>query len=99
MVRIQCRHDPAPPWNSATTGAVPPDWSHRCQTILPSPHGRFVAGGLVLDAVQDGLRVLGHLVVHPGRVLGVWVCVQFRDRGGLTPNRGAGGLGCEGVAS
>ena len=24
MLRTQCRHEPAPPWNSTTTGALPP---------------------------------------------------------------------------
>jgi hypothetical protein len=31
----QCRHDPAPPWKSTSTGPSP----HNRHTILPSPHG------------------------------------------------------------
>src|SRR5215469_7268608 len=37
MLCAQCRHDPAPPWNSTSTGALASP--QRCQAMLPSPQG------------------------------------------------------------
>ncbi len=73
-----------------TTGAVPPDWSHMCQTISPSPQGG-VTGCLALDAIQNGLRCLGDLVVHPRAMS--FVCGRRRDyrRHGHATNRRVGG--------
>ena len=66
MLCAQCRHDPAPPWNSTSTGPSP----HDRHTIVPSPHGVSVRAAVRFEPVQKRRRPGFDPIVHPVSICG-----------------------------